>query len=169
MTGVLYHSPSEIIAQMLDDLGLADLQSTGTGDPLTGWTVFPIHLPEDPEQALVVKDTSGRIHGRMQPTGVIGEHYGIQILARSSVDPVTPYKRVKLILEAFDTLVNREEVTLIDDNSVSRTYRVNAVTRVGPAVPAGNDGQRFFYSGNAVASIELVETEDEGSETGTGS
>ena len=152
MTGTLYHSPADIVAQLMDDVGLANLSTgTGTGDPSTGWTVFPLHLPETPEQAILVKDTSGRLHNRNHVTGVMSEHYGIQLLARSSQDPVTPYKRIKLILEYFDTNVNRALVTI-----GVRTYRVNAITRVGPAAPAGNDGRRFFYSGNLIASIELT-------------
>lgn len=155
MTGVLYHTPAEIIAQMMDDLGLADLEDTGTGDPLTGWTVFPLHLPENPEQAILVKDTAGRLHGRSQPTGVTGEHYGIQLLVRSSEDVSTPYIKLKHVLEYFDTEVKRETVSLAD-GVVTRVYRVNAITRISTAIPAGNDGRRFFFSGNFLASIELT-------------
>lgn len=157
MTGVLYHTPAEIIAQMMDDLSLANLETTGTGLPLTGWTVFPLHLPESPEEAIQVKDTSGRLHRRSQPTGEIGEHYGIQVLVRSSKDPASSYKKLKQILESFDTEVRRELVTLYDeDNEVSRTYRVNAITRITPAFPSGNDGRRFYFAGNMIASIELT-------------
>jgi hypothetical protein len=155
VTGVLYHTPAEIIAQMMDDVSLADLETTGTGDPPTEWTVFPIHLPESPEQAILVKDTSGMVHRRIQSTGVMGEHYGIQLLARSSEDPSTPYKKMKQILEYFDSSICRELVTLLDDENVSRTYMVHAITRITPVVPAGNDGRRFFFSGNVIASIEL--------------
>lgn len=162
MSGVLYHTPAEIIAQLMDDLGLANLETTGTADPDTDWTVFPIHLPESPEQAILVKDSMGRLHRRSHPTGVAGEHYGIQILARSSQDPATPYRKVKDVLQCFDTEVNRDEVTLSDEDDVDRVYRVNAITRVSTVAPAGNDGRRFLYSGNLIASIELVE------ETGTG-
>lgn len=156
MSGQLYHTPAEIVAQLIADLGLADVQGTGTGVAPTGWTVFALHFPEDPEQAIFVKDTAGRLHGRSQPTGVTGEHYGIQVLARSSEDPAASYRRVKLLLEYFDTQVKRDEVILVDQNSIARTYRVNAITRTSPAIPAGSDGRRYFYSGNAVASIELV-------------
>ena len=157
MTGKLYHSPADIIAQMMDDLGLANLEDTGTGEPLTGWTVFPLHMPESPEEAIQVKDTSGRMHLRSHPTGVMGEHYGIQLLVRSSQDPSTPYVKLKGILDYFDTDVRRELVTLYDsENHVDRVYRVNAITRMSVAIPAGNDGRRFFYSGNMLASIELT-------------
>ena len=159
MTGILYHAPSEIMAQALADFGAANIEDTGTSDPITGWTVFPMHLPDTPEQAMMVKDTAGRLHRRMQVTGVAGEHYGIQILARSSVDPATAFKKIKSILEMFDNpdVVLRTLVTLLDDDGISRTYRINAVTRTSAVIPAGNDGRRYFFSGNAVASIELVE------------
>jgi len=137
---------------------LADLNDAD--ENLTGWTVFPIHLPEVPDQALLVSDTSGRLHRRSQVDGVIGEHYGIQILARSAQDPATPYKKIKAIMECFDSVVYRDVVTL--DN---KSYRINAITRTGSAAPAGNDGRRYFYSGNFIVSIELIEDE----ETGTGS
>lgn len=154
MTGVLYHTPAEIIAQMMHNVSLADLEGPGTGDPPTEWTVFPIHLPESPEQAILVKDTSGMVHRRIQTTGVMGEHYGIQLLARSSEDPAVPYKKMKQILEYFDSNIRRELVTL-QDGYATRTYMVHAITRITPVVPAGNDGRRFFFSGNVIASIEL--------------
>lgn len=159
MSGQLGHNPADIVAQLLDDLGLANIEDTGTGDPLTGWTVFSIHLPESPEQAILVKDTEARMFGRLQPTGVTTLHYGIQVLCRSSVDPVTPFKRAKLILEYFDTEVRREIVTLYNaDDGLYWSYRVNSISAVTPAIPAGQSGRQFFFSGNATASIELVET-----------
>lgn len=159
MTGVLYHTPAEIIAQLIDDLNIADLQCTGTGSAptMTGWTVFPEHIPESPDQVILVKNTMGRLHRREHVGGVTGEHYGIQILTRSAVDPATPYRKLKNIQEYFDTQVRRESVTLYDyTNATYRTYRVNAITRVSPAAPAGNDGRRFFFSGNMITSIELA-------------
>lgn len=157
MSGVLHHNPSEIIAQLLADLGIADRPDDE--DSLTEWTVFSIHLPETPEQAILVSDTAGRLHRRIHVTGVTGEHYGIQFLARSSEDPSTPYKKMKALLDLIDTEVRLEQVVLDE-----YTYRVNALTRTSPAIPAGRDGGRFLYSGNALASIELVSIN-----TGTGS
>ena len=162
MSGVLYHNPSEIVADLMCDLGLAAFADAV--ENLTGWTVFAIHWPESPDQAILVSDTAGRLHRRVHVTGVMGEHYGIQVLVRSAEDPATPYVKTKRILEFFDTQVRRETVVLEDSDGIDRTYRVNAINRVGPAVPAGRDGRRFVYSGNAIASIELVEAE-----TGTGS
>jgi hypothetical protein len=163
MSGILYHSPAEIIAQLMVDLGLADFEDPDL-EPLTGWTVFPLHLPESPDQAIQVKDTHGRLHRRAHVTGIMGEHYGLQLLARSAQDPATPYLKMKAILHFFDTEVNRELVTLEDSDGVEQTYRVNAITRTSMPLPAGKDGGRFFYSGNVIASIEFVESED----TGTG-
>jgi len=155
MSGELYHTPAEIIAQMFVDLGLADYPED---DGLTGWVVYPMHLPETPDEAILISDTAGRLHRRMHVSGITGEHYGIQILVRSPEDPATPYKKVKSILHYLDTEVNRELVTIS-----GHTYRVNAVTRTSGALPAGRDGARFLYSGNVVASIEFVEAD-----TGTG-
>jgi len=164
MSGILYNSPAEIIAQLMVDLGLVDFEDPDE-EPLTGWTVFPMHIPESPDQAIQVKDTHGRLHRRAHVTGVMGEHYGIQLLARSSQDPATPYLKMKAILHFFDTEVNRETVTLDDKDGVSRIYRVNAITRTSMPLPAGNDGRRYFYSGNVIASIEYTGSAD----TGTGS
>lgn len=159
MTGVLYHAPSEIVARALADYGAGNMEDTGTADPITGWTIFPMHMPDEPEQVIMVKDTAGRLHRRMHVTGVIGEHYGIQILARSSVDPATPFKKIKTILELFDNpdVCLRSEIVLLDDTGTSRTYRINAITRTSAVIPAGNQGRIWYFSGNAVASIELVE------------
>jgi len=156
MTGVLYHPPSEIIAQMLDDLGLGNLEDTSDDDPLTGWTIFSVGMPEEPENVISVRDTHGRQFLRNHPGGLKPEHYCIQVLVRGSASPSAPYLRCKLIMQYFDTEVRRETVVLYDSNGIKRTYRVNAVTRTSCVIPSGNDGRRFFYSGNAVASIELV-------------
>jgi hypothetical protein len=126
--------------------------------------VFSIHFPETPDQAILVTDTQGRMHPRNFVTGVIGEHYGLSILVRSPEDPGSSYRKIKAILQQFDTEVGRTEVVLTDENDVERTYRINAITRTSAAIPAGNDGTRYFYSGNVIASIELV-----AAETGTGS
>jgi len=164
MSGVLYHSPAEIIAQLMIDLGLAN--GNEEDEALTGWVVFPLHLPETPDQAIQVQDTAGRLHNRTQVTGETGEHYGIQVLARSPQDPVTAYRKIKQLLEYFDTEICREEVTVYDEAaSTNRTYMVHALTRTSVAIPSGNDGRRYFYAGNALASIELQAEED----TGTGS
>lgn len=157
MTGMLYHTPAEIIAQLIEDLGHATQQGTGTGSAWGEWTVFPMHLPDVPEQAILVKDTTGILFGRMQPTGVKGEHYGVQLLARSSQDPGTPYKKLRQIVYSFNTAVKRNSVTLYDsDNAVDRVYRVNGITQRTPVLGVGNEGRRMFYSVNVTASIELT-------------
>jgi hypothetical protein len=167
MSGKLYHNPSDIIAQLLDDYGLANLPDS-LGSIETGWTVYPLHMPEAPDQVLAVMDTSGRLHRRMHVTGVTGEHYGIQILARSSEDVAAPYRKIKSLLEYFDENVIRTEVTLTNSaGTMNHTYRVNSITRVSMALPAGVDGRRYLYSGNVLASIEWVSSE--AIETGTGS
>lgn len=167
MSGVLKHTPAEIIAQLIDDVGLANLEDTGTGDPITGWTLFSNHLPPEPEQVIFVKDTTGSLHKRDHVTGVTGEHYGIQLMSRSSVDPVTPYLKLKAVSEYFDTSISRETVSLVDldDDTVVRNYRVNTINRVTPVAPAGNDGRIFFFAFNCLVSIVLAST----TETGTGS
>lgn len=166
MSGTLYHAPAEIIAKLIDDLGLGNIEDTNEAAPVTGWTIFSVSIPESPEQAIVVKDTYGRQFGRSHPTGTKPEHYGIQVLVRASSAPVVPYKRCKLIMEYFDTQVRRDEVKLYDsDTETYRVYRVNAITRVSTVAPAGNDGRRFFFVGNALASIEYVRNDT----TGTGS
>lgn len=158
MTGTLYHSPAEIITQLVIDLGIAD--GPETDDGLTGWTVFPIQMEEDPDDAIQVTDTSGYMHGRSHVTGIVGEHYGIQILVRGSEDISAPYKKLKSIMSLFDEEVQRETVILLDDdNSVNRNYRVNAITRKSTVVPAGNDGRRYFWAANVVASIELASSD----------
>ena len=165
MTGTLYHTPAEIIAQLLIDLGLAN--GAEEDEALTGWVVFAIHKPETPDQAILLTDTAGRLHNREMVRGITGEHYGIQVLTRSAEDPATSYKRLKLIFEYFDTQVLRELVILEDESTeLLHTYRVNAITKTGPPIPSGNDGRRFFYAGNVITSIELVESE---SQSGTGS
>lgn len=159
MSGQLNHNPAHIIADLMSDLGIGDLPDASPVIP-TGWTIFPLQMQESPDQAIQVKDTPGRPHRRTQVDGVIGGHYGIQLLARSAQDVSTPYIKLKKIMETFDETVNRDLVVLadIDDGITNYTYRVNAVTATSLAVPAGNDGRRFLYAANFLASIELVST-----------
>ncbi len=165
MTGKLYHSPSMIIAQLMVDLGIGEY--VDAEENLTGWTIFPMHLPEDPDQAILISDSSGRLHNRMMVNGITGEHYAFQILCRSSKDPGTPYVKAKKITELFDEEVRREDVELENEDGDTVCYRVNAISRVGPVSPGGNDGRRFFFSSNFLTSIELISVVSVDTGTGT--
>lgn len=135
--------PADIIRQLLIDLGLG----AAVGD----WTTYVSFLPSDPEKALCVYDTVGRIDGRLMQTGEQIEHPGIQIRVRGA-DYVTTWEKAKAIALALDA-VNQNLVSISSDE----TYTINNVSRSGPVIPLGMEvegtARHYHFTINAVLTI----------------
>lgn len=159
MTGILNHTPAQVVRQAIIDLVLGTEPSDGLA-----WPVHDSALGDEPDDALCVFDTEGRQHGRYQTSGTTPEHYGFSLMSRS-LNIVDGYVKLKRIMEAFDTQINRTEVTLAADASAGiyeTLYRINSISRTGAVRRAGRDGRRWLHAINFLVSLELV------SELGTG-
>ena len=145
MSGALAHSPSEIIQNLMVDLGLGVLPSVDGS-----WPIYRSGLPEDPDNTISVIRTAGRLQGRRHPTGETIEHYGIQITVRGTT-PTIGDTKVRAIADSFDTNVLRDSVTIGSD-----VYVVQSINRASGPIPLGNEtpeSKRQIFTLNITASI----------------
>jgi len=135
------HSPSEVLRQLLIDLGL--------GTSGTTWTVYVNTMPETPDNCISVNDTEAVDTARAQATGVTTSVHGAQILVRG-VTFATARAKVQAIHAALDESVLRTAVTVSTTN-----YVVQAVSRIGEGIPLGTDGvsKRHLHSINVRVSL----------------
>jgi len=139
-------SPADVIRQLLLDLDLG----TDEGD----WTVFVSFLPDVPDIALCVYDTSGKMDGRIMKTGEQIEHPGIQIMVRGTDHPTT-WQKAKDITDSLDQV--RRSLVALDSES---SYILHNVSRSGAIVPLGVETEgskrRHLFSINATVTIEVA-------------
>jgi len=143
MSGTLSHSVGEVVQFLLVDLGICPMGGT-TGD----YQIFHDNLPDFPDRAVRVTDTTGITKGRTQVDGIIQEHYGITLTIRS--DGVNGADKAREINDAFDQQVLRTLVTINDF-----TYLVQAITRAGNVISLGTEltTTRRLYSINALVDV----------------
>lgn len=150
LDGQLTHSPADVVAQVMIDLGLASGMGAD-GRPEGVWPVTvdtELNLPDD---TVAVTNTEGILNGRIQITGERPEHFGFQVKVRSSL-PTTGWNKANLMAVALDQQMSYNNVTL--DSS---TYEVQAVTRMGGVLAVGRElasTKRFLYTINAVVVID---------------
>ena len=151
MPGPLSHSPADVIAQVLIDLGLGADYAT---DPTSvAWPVSVNDEPDEPDDEITVNDTEGRMQRRRLWDGRWGEMHGVQVKVRSA-DPVEGYAKADAVKAALDALANRE--CAVDGTA----YRVQSVSRTGGVLSLGKlrpvAAGRYGFTVNAVATIVLV-------------
>lgn len=155
MLGTLVHSPSEVILQLLIDMGLAGNPVDASGLPKTtlpDWPAYDSSEPDGPDNTITVYDTTSRLSGRASPTGYVMEHFGIQIRVRGSSKPVawTKARNVAVTLDE-DFGAYRRTVTI-----GSSSYLVQSVNRTGGVQRMGKEtptSKRFVYTINVLTQI----------------
>lgn len=149
------HSPADIIRYALVDLGAGTLPSLQQE-----WPIF-VHLePDTPDNCMVVYDTVGFLQGRLHPTGQFVNHYGFQVLLRTSNAKEGMIKLASV--EALLNSVRRLEVSVED-----AIYLVHSTTQRTPILPLGRDvdnSDRSLFTINYTVTLEPVDT---GTGTGT--
>lgn len=158
MSDTLNHMPSDVVRELILDLGLGT-EPSDAGD----WPVYAPEIADEvgTDDVLQVKDTDGRQFGRIQVDGNVPENYGIQVLARS-LDAHDGQYQLRKIQEAFSTEVLRTSVTvpartLNDGTAVPTTvYRVDSIERSGSIRNAGRDGRRFLQTANFLVFLTQV-------------
>jgi len=145
MSGILNHSPAEIIQYYLDDQSLATLPSSDGF-----WPVFAGVLPTTPSNAICVYNTEGRISGREHVTGETQHHHGVQIRVRCD-SYSTGYAKAMEIANNLDSL-HRVEVPIASD-----TYMLQAVSQTTDILDLGMDDapatRRRSFVLNALVSV----------------
>jgi hypothetical protein len=146
--GLLLHSPADILRRLLVSLGLGTLPSAGGA-----WPVYAPEFSADaPDNAIVVKDTAGRTHGRTMPDGQRQGQDGAQIMVRAK-DHVTGYPKAIAIAIALNQSVYDAGVTV-----GAARYLVHSVY-CGDVLGLGKDdptAERNLFTVNALLDVDLL-------------
>jgi hypothetical protein len=145
----LTHSPADILAQVLVDIGQG---SSPSNNPLQAWPVYTTGEPNAPDNCITVKDTVGQDDGRTMPDGEPMFHPGFQIRLRAT-DEATGYAKANAIRTALSQILNRT-VTIGSNN-----YFVNCVVRIGQVLPLGKDTphtKRSLFTLNAMLVVRAA-------------
>lgn len=172
MSGALNDDSAAIIRKLLVNLTVATNPDVGGS-----WPAYYSHLPNTPDNAICVYETGGIVEGRTHTDGQTQEQYGFQVMVRSLGG--TPAEvdlgraQLKAISDALDA-VRRATVYLPLTNSpgMFSKYLVHAVTRKSSLLSLGRESPtttRRRYSGNWITSISLLEVDNPGTGTGSGS
>lgn len=124
------------------------------------WPCYLASLPEEPDNAVLVLDSTSVKDGRLM-SGPVIEHYGVQFIVRSRTYPLG-WAKIQQIQALLDT-VFRETVTL-GSGSAAVEYTLMAVTRTASAIPLGadptSDQRREIFSLNVTTTIRQVGAEE---------
>lgn len=150
MINTLEHSPSQILQQLLINLGEGTDPSDGSD-----WPIFYANEPDNPDDIVVTIDTAGRKDGRSMIGGEVFEHKGVNILVRSATH-VVGFPKIDTIAKALDANVLNSVVTLqaIIGSSTAQ-YIIHSISRdstrsLGKGPTPSN---RNFFDLNVLASI----------------
>lgn len=140
----LLHSPAEIIAQVIIDLG-----SATDGSLNQSWPIYDNVEPNDPDNCLTVYDTAGTPDGRYMVGGIADLHHGVQVRVRS-YDHSPGYAKAMEIRALFEPLLNKQ-VSL-----GSSLYLIECINKIGDVLPLGQDvpdSKRRAFTINVVTPI----------------
>lgn len=142
MSTALLHSPADMIAQLLVDLGLG---TSPTADPLGAWPVYVDQEPATPDNCITVYDTSPQSDGRSMIDGETFQHFGFQVRVRGITHKIGYAKA-----EAIRVMLNENsyDKTVHLDLSHYLIHCINGTTllRLGKNTPSD---KRSLYTINA--------------------
>ena len=112
------------------------------------WPVFISRLPKSPIAALCVYDSIVALDGRIQQSGEVIEHPGIQIRVRDDKYP-DGYAKAKEAREALDGF----KKTIVTHDSIS--YTIHTVKRTTGILPLGENPETsaMEFTINAIITI----------------
>lgn len=149
----LDHSPAQIVAQLLIDLGVAVVPSAGS---TVDWQARYAREADTPDNVITVYDVPGELEGSTLE-GEVQEHYGIQIRVRGKTHAVG-YPRMNLLKATIDETILFDNV-LIDGTQyvVECLTRRSGIFALGSEMPGqGSQGivsKRSVLTMNAVVSL----------------
>lgn len=157
----LLHSPSEVVRQVLVDLGLATLPATP--QPRT-WPAYVGFEPDGvgvPDDVVTVYDTQGSGGARsMADGGSLFGNYGVQIRFRST-EHRTGWRKadeVQTTLAEHESLAATEGriVTVTDSDGTETLYALFAFVGIGDVLRIGQEpgGRRCLFTLNAQVVLD---------------
>jgi hypothetical protein len=139
----LNHSPAEITAKMMADMGITEAFD---GD---NWPTLVNSEPNLPDNCITVYDTTPRVDARFMTNGAWGRHHGIQIRVRGTTSPVA-WTRLNAIYEQLDRDAYTETVALDSNTYEVHAFHGSVPTFMGKDVPGG---KRTFWVLNGTITI----------------
>lgn len=140
------NAPSEIIRQLLIDLGL--------GAEENEWTTYVGFLPDKPDNAICVYDTAGKMDGRLMVTGEQIEHPGVQIRVRGLSYSEVWNKATAIALN----LDAQRKISVV--TSSEEAYIVHNVSRSGAIIPIGIEDtegrRRHHFTINMILTLQRL-------------
>jgi hypothetical protein len=143
------HSPADVTAQLLIELGLAT-------DPTAGlaWPVFVNGEPDAPDDCLTVYDQGGQDDGGLM-AGELQAHYGVQVRCRTRSQAMG-WVKLWAIRDALGDLAPNQTVAMTEGTPAS--YLVRCYAGIGQALSLGRDGNssRRLLTLSALASLDQL-------------
>jgi len=133
-------SPADILYTLLEDL-----------DSFQTWTAFVSYMPDTPDKAICIYDTTGVKDGRLMLNGAVIEHPGIQIALRS-LDYTEGQAKMAALASVLDGVRNNTVAMGSDEiyslTNVSRTGTINYL-----GIEIVNDRRRHLFTVNAILTL----------------
>ncbi len=144
MPGPLDNTPAEIVAALIEGLGLHG-------------AVYVGNEPDSPDEVVTVYDTAGVQQGRSMIDGERWEYYGIQVRVRAPLQRRAG-QLAWLIATTLDTDVYDATVTIGETTGTgSDEYTVHAVQRTSGPIPLGKQeptSRRSVFTINLLVGLE---------------
>ena len=151
MSGLLDHSPADIIRYLLINLGHGCDPEVGTNPG--EWPIYVSMEPSSPDDVITVFGTTSVHQGRTQVDGEVQEREGIQIRVRCTNYP-DGYEKIEQISIALDEDLYGTGVTI--DNA---TYLVHAWSRTSGPIELGKQvpqTKRELFTLNGTITVKQI-------------
>lgn len=134
MAGHLDHSPADVLAYLLQNVGLGvDPDPAGAQEQI--WPIYVDNEPDLPDNCITIYNSVSRQQGRSQLDGEIQEMHGIQVRVRSSVSN-QGFAKARAIAVYLDETQYTDIVTIgaaiYCAHSFTRTSGINAIGKDAP-------------------------------------
>lgn len=144
MPSPLLHSPADVLAELLIDLG------QGTNSALSqAWPVYVANEPDLPDNVITIYDTVGKDNGRIMSDGHLVTQHGVQIRIRALNHP-EGYEKASVLRVFLSGIYDR--TVSIGSNS----YTVHALSGIGQVLSIGKEyptSRRNVYTLNGLIEI----------------
>ena len=144
MSGDMDHPVDQVIVQALVDNTLGTLPSADDT-----WPIFYDHLPDSPDDAVLVSPTESVIQSKSMIDGELQERLGVQILVRGDKGAES-FNKTQALAINLDQLV-RQTVTIDTTDYLIHSFRrTSGILKLGPDK---EDGRRKLFSFNGTVSV----------------
>jgi hypothetical protein len=142
---MIEHNGAEVLVPYFVYKGVGSVP--GTNNP---WPIYINFLADQPNEALVIFDTTGSVDGRDMRTGELLEKPGIQVMIRAMTNRNGVSKGRKII-QAIEQLY-KFSVTLTQP---TKQYVIHSLQRTSPVYPLGQEegGSRLLYTINGLLTF----------------